>query len=517
MFGTLKHALPALYPPTLKRINMSRGNSWIRKLAVVAVVLLSAPAHSAGSDIRYFGTLGEAVAACNSDEVPWNTGCIPNSPSYASWCNTLSQGTPGPNLSSYSRVLQLYLPTPPHQRCLTPASTTYVVYTWPKTACPSGTGLVGPTGHDCLTPAVIQQSADSKKQLGRGVGEGDACALYGNPCDTSTGNKLQIETDFAGGDGIPSFVRTYNSLDFTNSARFGAGWMHNQMRFLEFGHGTPSTITVVRGDGQREAFTSAGSEIWTGQADSRRRVTRTSLGYKIEHPTGASEFYWPDGRLQTATDRFGRVTSYTYVAGVLASVTGPYGHKITFTGRSNGYSVMFPSGWSAGAATVFHYDIDGRLIAETDATGATLREYVWDDDGRPLAQIAAGVVTYLHPDHLGTPRFGTDAGRAVVWQWASDAFGTTSPTGAVTVNLRYPGQYFDAETGLHYNWHRTYDPGSGRYLESDPIGISLASSRPYSEGSVAIARTNSGLSLHILGMPRTSIHMSLGSIIIALD
>ena len=147
---------------------------------------------------------------------------------------------------------------------------------------------------------------------------------------------------------------------------------------------------------------------------------------------------------------------------------------------------------AAGAIAVFHYDITGNLIAETDAAGALLREYVRDDDGRPLAQIAAGVVTYLHPDHLGTPRIGTDAGRAVVWQWASDAFGTTSPTGAVTVNLRYPGQYFDAETGLHYNWHRTYDPASGRYLESDPVGISLASSRPYSEGSVAIARTKIG-------------------------
>jgi len=54
------------------------------------------------------------------------------------------------------------------------------------------------------------------------------------------------------------------------------------------------------------------------------------------------------------------------------------------------------------------------------------------------------------------------------WRWEPDAFGTTAPTGAVTINLRYAGQYFDSETGLHYNRQRTYDPGSGRYLESDP-------------------------------------------------
>jgi len=125
---------------------------------------------------------------------------------------------------------------------------------------------------------------------------------------------------------------------------------------------------------------------------------------------------------------------------------------------------------AGGATTLFHYDLAGNLIAETDASGATLKEYVWDDEGRTLAQIA-GTLTYLHPDHLGTPQFGTDAGRAVVWQWYERPFGTGPPVGSVSVNLRYPGQYADAETGLHQNWYRTYDPRAGRYLESDPVGL----------------------------------------------
>ncbi|QLQ34305.1 MAG: RHS repeat-associated core domain-containing protein [Candidatus Thiothrix singaporensis] len=72
----------------------------------------------------------------------------------------------------------------------------------------------------------------------------------------------------------------------------------------------------------------------------------------------------------------------------------------------------------------------------------------------------------------------TDSNRRIVWKWESDAFGSTVPQqdpdgdGKQTiVNLRFPGQYYDAESGLHQNWHRTYDPSLGRYISSDPIGL----------------------------------------------
>jgi len=80
-------------------------------------------------------------------------------------------------------------------------------------------------------------------------------------------------------------------------------------------------------------------------------------------------------------------------------------------------------------------------------------------------------VTYLHPDHLGTPKFGTNAGGTQVWAWAPDAFGNGSPSGAATVNLRMPGQFYDAESSLFYNWNRYYNPATGRYISSDPIGL----------------------------------------------
>jgi RHS repeat-associated protein len=79
--------------------------------------------------------------------------------------------------------------------------------------------------------------------------------------------------------------------------------------------------------------------------------------------------------------------------------------------------------------------------------------------------------TWLYPDHLGTPRLGMNAARQITWKYQSEAFGVASITGPDVVNLRLPGQISLGMLGIHYNYYRDYDPYSGRYLESDPIGI----------------------------------------------
>ncbi len=84
---------------------------------------------------------------------------------------------------------------------------------------------------------------------------------------------------------------------------------------------------------------------------------------------------------------------------------------------------------------------------------------------------------FIHFDHLGTPSRVTDENQSVVWAWDSSPFGDSLPdenpdsdSNRFVLNLRFPGQYYDSESGLHYNFFRTYDPEIGRYLESDPIG-----------------------------------------------
>jgi RHS repeat-associated protein len=135
-----------------------------------------------------------------------------------------------------------------------------------------------------------------------------------------------------------------------------------------------------------------------------------------------------------------------------------------------------------GITTQYVYDEQGHLAGEYDSAGQLLQEIVWLGD-LPVAVLKPSTVGtpdlyYIHADHLGTPRKITrSTDNQVVWTWESEAFGASLPDqnpsglGTFVFNLRFPGQYYDQETGLFYNGFRDYDPGTGRYGESDPIGL----------------------------------------------
>jgi RHS repeat-associated protein len=95
-----------------------------------------------------------------------------------------------------------------------------------------------------------------------------------------------------------------------------------------------------------------------------------------------------------------------------------------------------------------------------------------------LAPEQAAEIYYIMTDHSNRPFIVANAAGAAIWASQADAFGVGAPNEDydqdgvnLTLNLRFPGQYFDAESGLHYNLNRYYDPTTGRYLESDPIGL----------------------------------------------
>jgi len=136
----------------------------------------------------------------------------------------------------------------------------------------------------------------------------------------------------------------------------------------------------------------------------------------------------------------------------------------------------------AGERTEFVWDGD-RLAAERDPDGR-LRVYVYPDERSmvPLlfvdypdakADPATGERRFVFTNQIGVPvRVEDDAGD-VLWAAEVEPYGAVriAPGARVELNLRFPGHYFDPETGLHYNRFRYYSPELGRYLESDPIGL----------------------------------------------
>ncbi|QWT19808.1 hypothetical protein KPL74_18935 [Bacillus sp. NP157] len=127
------------------------------------------------------------------------------------------------------------------------------------------------------------------------------------------------------------------------------------------------------------------------------------------------------------------------------------------------------------------YDRNGRWLADYDNGGKSIVQIVWMDEF-PVGMSTDGELFAVEPDHIGSPRIVVDTKRdAAVWAWPleGEAFGSdgsdTDPDGdgvPTNLDMRFPGQRYDALSGLHYNYYRDYDPGTGRYIQSDPTGLS---------------------------------------------
>jgi RHS repeat-associated protein len=133
--------------------------------------------------------------------------------------------------------------------------------------------------------------------------------------------------------------------------------------------------------------------------------------------------------------------------------------------------------------------------ARASACGRAQIEWLGDIPVANLRPHTGGGVDifYVHTDQLNTPRAVTrPSDNLVVWSWYSDPFGTDAanenPAGpkAFKYNLRFAGQIFDGQAGLHANGYRDcYDPAIGRYCQPDPIGLAGGSFSPYVYGSAS--------------------------------
>jgi len=125
--------------------------------------------------------------------------------------------------------------------------------------------------------------------------------------------------------------------------------------------------------------------------------------------------------------------------------------------------------WVSLGTYTFNAGTTGTITLTDKANGTAIADAIRLFSTTQKSPVA--FVRSIHTDQEGTPRLATNGSQTKVWSWEGEACGNTAPTGTVTVNHRFPGQYADQESGLFYNWNRYFDPGTCRYVTSDPIGL----------------------------------------------
>lgn len=157
-----------------------------------------------------------------------------------------------------------------------------------------------------------------------------------------------------------------------------------------------------------------------------------------------------NGTTQYHYDAFNRMDS----ASGTAYYVNPEGQRLRKTGTAG--------------TTLFAPDQSGVLLAE-NPNGAWI-DYVWLN-GRLIGRMAGNQAYAIDDDQVGRPQVMTDASQNFVWEAQNLAFTRNVTIASVTLNLGFPGQYYDVEASAWNNGFRDYKSGLGRYVESDPLGL----------------------------------------------
>ncbi len=235
----------------------------------------------------------------------------------------------------------------------------------------------------------------------------------------------------------------------------------------------------------------------TGVAIEQYSYDATGNRLTFSNATGVQQYmYAPDSHRLMAVDGLARTYDaagntlnigseweYAYdLANRLGAATRVGAAQVVYRHNAAGQRVL----QQTGAERIFHlHGEGGEWLGSYDANGVPSQQVVWLGS-RPVGLIQAGKVLYVEPDHLGTPRTVIDPERdTAVWHWSllGEGFGSGLPAEdpdqdglAQKFDLRFPGQRSDHGSGLNYNYFRDYDPSTGRYAESDPLGLAAGGS-----------------------------------------
>ena len=225
------------------------------------------------------------------------------------------------------------------------------------------------------------------------------------------------------------------------------------------------TNVTATGAGQTFAWDANGnrtSHAWGGLTDGYTTHGSSNRLTAISGPRATTYGFDANGNTLS-----GEGTTYTYSAFNRLATATKAGVTTTYAINALGQRVHKKVG--SGANHWFTYGPGGQMLSEYQGSWT---HYVRLPDGTPVARVKSGQLLMIHTDHQGRPEIVTNSAKAVVWRASNYAFDRAVTLDSVGgLNLGFPGQYHDVETGLAYNYFRTYNPRTGRYLESDPVGL----------------------------------------------
>jgi RHS repeat-associated protein len=274
-----------------------------------------------------------------------------------------------------------------------------------------------------------------------------------------------------------------------------------------YGYDALNRLTDSR-DGSTNAMLQAYAYDATGNRTSRmlgattEASTYTTASHRLQNVAGTSRGYDDSGN---TTSIGGTAKTFEYnQAGRLSMVRTNGTQTASYLYNGGGERVRRIAG---GQTTLTLYGDAGQWLGDYDAMGQPLQQAIWFND------LPVGLLTgtganlklhYIQADALGSPRVVIDPTRNVaVWRWTleGEAFGDSAPEQdpdndgiAFVFDMRFPGQRYDAASGLNYNYFRDYEPGTGRYVQSDPIGLDGGvSTYGYTGGNPVMFADPSGL------------------------
>ncbi|MEJ6401880.1 RHS repeat-associated core domain-containing protein [Yoonia sp. 2307UL14-13] len=224
---------------------------------------------------------------------------------------------------------------------------------------------------------------------------------------------------------------------------------------------------------RREQSTLAGG---ISVADTYSYWSDTNQLDRIDLATGNARQFLYDGAGNVISDKVGaREYGYTYDAANRMSSFAVNG--VVFAAYEYNHLGQQVVNRQVQNGQTIHsiHDAAGQRIAEylyndTTATSTLIREYIWANN-MVVGVVENGALYYVRTDHIGRPVFATDDMGAKVWTASYLPFGGVEASSGPNPDLRFPGQWFQSENGLHQNWMRDYDPPTGRYMQADPLGL----------------------------------------------